>query len=353
MLKPLRPLFAALLFAAPAAAEPATPRLHVEGARVYDDQGRLWAGRGANLHDPRSCWQHVGLDPQAAQGEVLRHVDELVDVWGADFIRLVLESHAVEQDLLHDPVYAAQIRAIVDHIGSKPETYVLISVWVDPSIDPEDGAPTKATHAVLRELVRLFPDAPHVMLGVANEPTRNWDGARDAEIWARMDAAVAAIRDEEDKLGAPRRLVAVQGTRAWGRRLNYYIERPIEAGGGVGVLYETHVYDPQSAFERHWIAPSETLPVVIGEFGPVSGDGLEMSLEDAAALMATAEAYGVPYAAWNFHWRCPPNLLVDHGVPNQWDAHVGLSMALEPSEWGRLLKDRLSQPPTRLKRAVP
>ncbi len=55
-----------------------------------------------------------------------------------------------------------------------------------------------------------------------------------------MNSAVAAIREQEATLGMSAHIVAVQGTRDWGRSLAYYVKRPITAGEGVNIVYETH-----------------------------------------------------------------------------------------------------------------
>ena len=82
--------------------------------------------------------------------------------------------------------------------------------------------------------------------------------------------------------------------------------------------------------------PSQTLPVIIGEFGPVTGVA-QMSLEDCGTLMDEAKNRHIPYLAWTFHQRCPPNLLVDH------THNCGTGMTLTPTpDWGELVFGRLS-----------
>jgi endoglucanase len=152
-----------------------------------------------------------------------------------------------------------------------------------------------------------------------------------------MNNAVQAIRDVEAALGTPNHLIAVQGTRGWARELGYYVTHPITAGGGLNVVYETHVYDPQADFPGLFENPAKTLPVIIGEFGPVDWAG--MFLPDTQALMTRAEAIQVPYLAWSFHGRCPPNLLVDNS-----NGGCGIGMTLVPTPWGTQLKNQLAKP---------
>ncbi|HQR30207.1 MAG TPA: cellulase family glycosylhydrolase [Anaeromyxobacteraceae bacterium] len=313
--------------------------LTVVGNRIETPDGLPWRGRGANLHDTRGCGACTYNSPSVA--EVNRRIDELVDNWHANFIRLDLESYAAANGqvnwagILLDAGYLADVQAIVAHAVAKPGVYVLISLWVDPSFTSL-GWPTAATNQQWAKLAEVFRDEPRVLYGIVNEPQANYDGAQDAQVWSAMNAAVQAIRDVETAAGTPHHVITVQGTRSWSRVLDYYLTHPITAGGGVNIAYETHVYDGANQFAARFETPSLTVPVIIGEFGPVSGS---MTESDCATLMASAEAHGVPYLAWTFHMRCPPNLLVDNS-----GGSCGVGMTLAPTSWGTLLKNRLATP---------
>ena len=78
----------------------------------------------------------------------------------------------------------------------------------------------------------------------------------------------------------------------------------------------THTVQSRRAILIHYrsVQPSKKIPVIIGEFGPATIDGtVQMTNDDASALMEVAETNEIPYAAWNFHQRCPPNLIEDTG----------------------------------------
>ncbi len=317
--------------------------LYTAGNHIYRADGTIFRGRGANLHDTRSCWACAWNDPNPE--EVIRRMDTLVDVWGASFIRLALEAYgagSAEQSngarqygtVLEDPEYLEDIRAIVDHAGTKPGVVVLLSLWANPSVN-DLGWPTEQTREQWRLLARTFANSPHVIFGLVNEPQSNFDHALDADVWEAMNQTVQAIREEEARLGAPHHVITVQGTGGWARYLDYYIDHPITAYGGVNIAYEVHVYDPQSEFRDRFITPSQSLPVVIGEFGPASG---YMTLDDCSALMELAEQHEVPYLAWTFHMNCPPNLL------ERTQGGCAIGAPLRPTEWGQLLIDRLSNP---------
>jgi Cellulase (glycosyl hydrolase family 5) len=245
--------------------------LHTSGNRIRRADGTVWHGRGANLQDTRSCNACAYQAPSVA--EVERRIDELVDVWKANFIRLDLESYASSagrvqwQGVLDDPAYLADIGRIVDYIGTKPGVYVILSIWVDPSFSSL-GWPQARTNSALATLAATFASAPYVLFGVSNEPQSNSDGKLDAQVWTAMNAAVAAIRAVEDEVRVPHHIVSVQGTGDWARRLDYYVTHPITADAGDNVAYEVHVYDPATDFAALFETAAQTLPVIIGEFGP-------------------------------------------------------------------------------------
>ncbi len=309
--------------------------LYTQGNKIYSD-GEVWVGRGANIHDTRSCdacsWNAPDVE------EVKRRIDLLVDVWGADFVRLALESYADSggrvhwQGVLDDQDYLDDIVEIVEHIRTKQGVYVMLSLWVDPTFD-SNGWPTDGTRQIWQRLASTFANESHVLFGLVNEPEMNYAGTLDAAVWVTMNATVGIIRETEDSEGSQHHIIAVQGTGGWSRFLGYYVDHPITAHGGDNIAYEVHVYDPASTFNDRFVDPSQSIPVIIGEFGPASG---YMSMDDCQQLIDSAQDLRIPYLAWTFHMRCPPNLLVDYSAGG-----CGVGMSLEPTAWGQLLMDNL------------
>lgn len=319
--------------------------LQVKGNRIRLPDGRPFRGRGANVHDTRSCdacaWQPPDVD------EVLRRIDALTDDWGANFLRLLLESYpddgsaknggygrAHYKNVLEDDAYFRDVMRIIGHVGKKKGVYVLVSLWQDPTFS-KLGWPTAHTARVWKKLASALRDMPFVLFGLVNEPQANEDGKRDAEVWKAMNDTVAAIRSVERP--GRHHIITVQGTREWGRSLDYYMERPITAGGGVNIAYETHVYNRPARFDELVVRPSKKLPVIIGELGPHQDHNVTMYPDDCQKLMDLAEAHDVPWIAWTFHNNCPPNLLVERR------GECGAGLPLEPSPWGRMVKARLAR----------
>lgn len=354
-----------------AASAYATGWLSTSGDHIINPDGSTWIGRGANLQDTRSCGGGTRVggvpinDNAAGVAEVKRRIDVLTDTWKATFIRLTLET---DHDLppgysyTENATYRQNVIDIVNYIGTKPGVYVLVSIWQDPSLVAPyigatyGGSPTAATNVILSQLATDFYASPHVLYGVSNEPENNfYPYLWDVEVWTRMNSAVAAIRAVENAQPGVvnHHIVTVQGTRDWARDLGYYdAAHPITAGGGANVAYETHIYNDPGDFAWSMLsAPGpRTIPVIIGEFGPIGppgpGDGFHNStVADMQTLIDLANHNSIPWLAWTFHQYCPPNLIADapgktwyaNSTPD--DFH---GMPIYPTDFGQLLINNLA-----------
>jgi hypothetical protein len=188
----------------PVSPNPGGEWLHTERNHILTSDGKPFHGRGANIQDTRSCDACSYEAPHVA--EVDRRIDELVDHWKANFLRLTLESYAKAdrrdtwKGALEDPAYLKDLVDIVHHIEQKPGVYVELSVWHDPSLD-SSGWPTDKTRALWEKLAHTFAASPRVLFGVANEPEQNQDGALDAYAWDAMNRTVETIRAAESSRG--------------------------------------------------------------------------------------------------------------------------------------------------------
>jgi hypothetical protein len=320
-----------------------SPWLNTKGNKIYTETGDIFRGRGANIHDTRSCNACTWTPPDVA--EVKRRIDTLVDDWGANFLRLLVESYAEAQGrvnyagVLKDPGYLQDLIEIIRYIGTKKNTYVLVSLWTEPTAD-KNGWPTEKTIPVWRTLAKALIQFPHVMFGVINEPHGNWNGENDQKIWKRMNDVVREIRAVEKEHRSPKHIVAVQGTRRFARHLGYYVDHPIKAGNGENIVYESHSYLRPQEFTENWAGPAEKIPVIIGEFGPADlGAGSKMTVEHTMELIDLAEKMDIPWLAWTFHMRCNPNLIEDNS-----GGSCGKNMKLVPTKWGKKIQKKLSTP---------
>ena len=139
---------------------------------------------------------------------------------------------------------------------------------------------------------------------MTNEPYG--DEAQNPQLEQLYLRAIDAIRAVERRFAAPEHVVVVQAPQMWSRYLDYFIEKPIQRSQ---IAYEVHAYNPQADFEDLIRVPSQTLPILIGEYGPSQYS----SDSDIRALWTLCKSLEVPHIAWTFHHRCPPNLLTDTG----------------------------------------
>ena len=320
--------------------------LVVTGNRITHADGTAFHGRGANLHDERSC-EACSFAPREPDG-INRWADELIDNWHANFIRFLLSSKAApynmyEQqwmNLVDDVVYFQDIQTNVSHMTSKPGVYVLVTLFSDPTIkdnnsefDSEWPSSLGDSNTRYSRLAEAFHNDPHVLFGLTNEPHTTPD--HDAELATHYQSAIDTIRAVEDSHHTPHHIIVVQAPEGWSRDLTYFVAHPLP---GDNIAYEVHPYNPQTDFDSLIVQPSHHLPIIIGEYGPEN-----MTNADIQALWTTAQANQVPYIAWNFHQNCPPNLLQDTASD-----HCGLAAstgyAFPRTPWGDMLHDHLATP---------
>jgi hypothetical protein len=317
--------------------------LTVVGNRIVTSDGKPFHGRGANLHDTRSCNACTYLEADVTGWK--SWADELIDNWHANFIRLDLSAYAATDgyrrqwmSLDVDAQYLADIKTMVTHMTSKPGTYVLVTIFADPSIKENNGDfdsewPTEATMPLYAKLAEALYADPKVLFGLTNEP--HGPPERNPELAARYTKAIDTIRAVEAKHGSPKHIVVVQAPQGWARDLTYFMDHPLP---GENIAYEVHPYNPKADFDQLIVQPSKKLPVIIGEYGPAN-----MNDDDIRALWTTAQANEVPHIGWNFHMRCPPDMLQDT-APD----HCGIALSNQykfpRTPWGDLMHDYLATP---------
>lgn len=322
--------------------------LIVQGNRIVHGDGSPFHGRGANLHDERSC-EACSFAPPDPDG-VDRWADELIDHWHANFIRFDLSAKAAPynefeqqwQNLVEDSTYFDDLVHNVEHMTSKPGVYVLVTLFSDPTMkdnndeyDSEWPSSLGDSNTRYTKLAEAFHANPQVLFGLTNEPHTSSD--HDAELAAVYLDAIAAIRAVEDGHGSPHHVIVAQAPEGWSRDLSYFVANPLP---GDQIAYEVHPYNPASDFDALLVQPSQNLPIIIGEYGPVDGT---MSFDDIAELWNVAQANEIPYIAWAFHQRCPPNLLQDT-ASDGCGLDAGTGYDFPRTEWGDRLFDHLAAP---------
>jgi endoglucanase len=330
--------------------------LTVRGNKITTADGKPLRVRGANLGDTRSCNACTGGAPNP--DGLKRWADELVDNWGATFVRFLLESYQSSEgyrthyrNIVDDPGYYADIQEVVNHITSKPGVYVMVTMFIDSTMNQRDTGPhsewpTEATMGVYRKLAEAFAENPQVLFGLMNEP--HDPPALNSELAGVFNRAITEIRTVEKARRVPQHIIVAQAAQEYARDVSYWITNPLTAEGGTNIAYEIHPYNPKTDFDRLVVQPSQRVPLIIGEFGPFSlGPEFTMDDDDILALMDLAEENDIPYAGWMFHQRCPPSMLKDEGTA-AYDGcgfvGAGTAFTWQPTAWGTLFKNRLAQP---------
>jgi len=299
---------------------------------IYLDGGGstgVWMGRGVNLDDLFLCGYNYGLwmdSPHDGEHALLGLIDAMMASWKPNFVRVSLGMNSYSP-VVHWQAgsdYTTAMTNVIEHLGSYAGVFVLVSLRSDTTmVEPGGGEcgqgddavclPSNATDDVYRALVQSFHDKPYVLFGIANEPGGN--GSSNSDIRARMEHAVSVIRAQEDALGSPHHLIAVQGNQ-WTSQIAFYAADPLSFDN---VVYEYHAYPP--------IASEYTfsnIPVIIGEYGP-SGSDTSFSL----GFFADVEAKQIPNLAWSLspYSNCAPDLVA-----------VTHDASLTTTAWGDVVK---------------
>ena len=299
--------------------------LYVSGAKIYVADGAgggtQWMGRGVNVDDIFLCGYNTGLwmGASAAQDALSTQLSGLMADWKPSFVRVSLGMSSYNQVswLANDADYKTPMTTVINALGAHPNTYVLVTLRSDGSmVETNSGneatyIPQAGTDAVYKALVDTFANAKFVIFGLSNEPgTIAWNSLVPV-----MTGAIEAIRAEEDLLGVPHHLIAVQG-KSWTSDISQYASSPLAYDN---IIYEVHGYPPATSDYTY-----SNIPVFIGEYG---------TLSDSAAFFADVEAKQIPNLAWDFeaYSDCTPDLLqITHNATD-----------LRPTAWGSTVQSYL------------
>ena len=311
--------------------------LYTQGNKVYvsnGGSGAVWIGRGVNIDDLFLCGYNTGLWMDSPSGEqaMVGMIAAMMTEWKPTFVRVSLgmNSYSPVVSWIGSSTYKSAMTNVINAIGAYAGTYVLVTLRSDTTMVNTDGSvcgqgddavclPSNATDDVYRELVTTFGSAPYVLLGIANEP--GGMDATDKDISTRMSHAVGVIRAQEDKLGLPHHIVAVQGNQ-WTSKIGFYNNSPLAYDN---VVYEYHSYPPEATGTYGYT--QSNIPIIIGEYGPTGSD-----VTFADAFFVDIEDQQIPSLAWSLspYSNCAPDLV-----------QVTHSSTLTPNTWGQKVKTYL------------
>jgi hypothetical protein len=200
--------------------------------------------------------------------------------------------------LVQDSGYLADIKNTVTHMTGKSHVYVMVTLFSDPSMkpdnsDPDSEWPTAQTIPVYQALAGALYDDPKVLFALTNEP--HGPDNMDAELAQRYLDSIDAIRAVETQHGVPEHVIVVQAPSQWARYLDYFVQNPIKRSN---VAYEVHSYNPQSDFDHLLTQPHKTLPIIVGEHGPSQYPNLLQDTASDGCGLAASTGYNFPRTAW-------------------------------------------------------
>jgi endoglucanase len=334
----VRPLaFAALGCALSVALRAAPPPLHVEGNRLLDSSGHAPRLRGVNC---------AGLEwATDGDGHTLRTVREAVEVWHANIIRLPLSQDrwvGKGPEQTNDGVdYRILVRQVADYCSAH-DVYLMTDLhWSDAGAWGKNigqhNLPDANSVEFWRYVAKQFKNEPAVLFDLYNEPSHvDWDqwlrGGPMTEIDENTKATLTyqgvgmqALIDAIRATGAKNLIVA--GGINWAYEVEGILpDRVLHDPDGQGILYAVHPYPHAYAglgreTIDQWAARMEkfgaTLPFIVAEFGSIErmwAFPKDWNMSDEKwnrAMLATLDARGWNWIAWDFHPTAWPCLIAD------------------------------------------
>jgi hypothetical protein len=308
--------------------------LYTSGNKIYvadgSGSGTVWMGRGVNIDDLFLCGYNSSLG-STGEATLLAIVQNMMAEWKPTFVRVSLSMNSYTVvSWLQSGTYKSGMTNVINAIGGHAGTYVLVSLRSDTTMVNTDGStcgqgddavclPSNATDDVYRALVSTFASAPYVLFGIANEP--GGQNATDQDLSSRMSHAVSVVRAQEDTLGVPHHLVAVQGN-SWTSKIGFYNSSPLASDN---VVYEYHAYPPEATGTYGYT--QSKIPVIIGEYGPAGSDQTFID-----AFLQDVENKQIPNLAWDLepYSNCAPDLV-----------QVTRTTTLTANTWGQAVKSYL------------
>ncbi|MCK4376136.1 MAG: cellulase family glycosylhydrolase [Candidatus Brocadiae bacterium] len=333
--------------------EGAPPQLRAEGNRLVGPDGTAVRLRGVNIASLE--WQDEGEN-------VLESMAVAIDDWGSNVIRVPLSQ---DRWFGRSPTQSdggARYREIVDAmvVGTAQRgAYIILELhWNNAGVWGENigqhHMPDEGSKLFWQDLGQRYGNHPAVLMGLYNEPHReSWDTWLNGGV-VEEDVRTRRERDPENPIPRVRtriryRAVGLQelydATRAAGATDSIIVIGALDwaydlsgiltghAVEGENILYDSHVYGnkdwkPEFSWENTFLTPSQTVPVLIGEWGGgLRGrDGEE---DDFIPRMVKVlrENEQLHWTAWCFHPQAGPPLL------RNWD--------YEPNETGQIIIDEL------------
>ena len=319
----------------PPAAAPEALQTH--GRWIETADGEKIILRGVNIASLE--WTSMGEN-------MLRSIQEAVDVWRANLLRIPLSQDRWFGKASEQNDEGKGYQRIVDQIVklcNDKKVYVLLELhWNDAGYwgqyIGQHRMPDKNSAIFLQALAKKYANHPAVLFGLYNEPhdvswdvwlnggtvRDNWD--RDGSVHQLEYQAMGhqALYDSVRQAGATENLIVIGGLD-WGYDLTGVLGG--YAINGINIIYDTHCYPWKSRdWDKYFGDIGEVYPVLVGEWG---GSIEEGDQGYGISLANYLRSHLLCWTAWCFHPSAGPTLI------KNWD--------YEPTAFGKLVKAELEK----------
>ena len=310
---------AALFFAL---AGPSSIPLHVSGTKILDPAGKEFRFHGINI---------CSLEWDVNGDHILQSIPVALDKWGANLVRIPLSEDrwfGKAQDSKDDGTgYRALVDSVVGEVADRGKHVLLDLHWSNGGTWGQDisqhALPDTGSLAFWKSCGKRFANNPAVLFDLYNEPieaswdvwrnggmlTENFQGRKLTYQAVGMQTLLDAIRAQGAKN------VVLAGGLGYSSRLDGIITHKLVDKTGQGVIYANHFYpgwESVESWEKRVVTASQTLPILIGEFGadPQSLP-LDYPRRRVAQVLAVLKKHDWNWCAWCMHPGASPCLIAD------------------------------------------
>jgi aryl-phospho-beta-D-glucosidase BglC (GH1 family) len=302
--------------------QPGIKKLHTEGRYIKDEQGNTVILKGINV---------ASLEWRIDGERVIEKINTVIDDWNVKLIRLPVSQYfwlgipdpKKKKKAIGDAkAYKKLIDDIVNICMSKG-VYIIIDLH-------HYIAPTKDSLKFWKEVARIYKNNPAVWFGLLNEPHNvSWDvwlhGGKAVDVRSKppkkpkfepfKTPGIQKLYDTVRRAGAKDNIIVIGGLK-YAYDLSAVIKD--HAVDGYNIVYDTHVYDFKHDWDKHFGKPSESIPVLVGEFGPEVPKREEICKNEKNGtqeeyvhkLIQYMNERELSWTAWCFHAGMKRNLII-------------------------------------------
>lgn len=256
-------------------------KLHVEGAKLCDENGNQVQLRGISTHG-------LAWFPQFVNEASLK---ELKETWEIDVFRLAMYTAEYGGYCTGGDKEALKklVKEGVEYATAN-DLYVIIDWHILSDNNPNTYK--EESKAFFDEMSQLYKDSPNVIFEICNEPN---GGTSWKDVKSYAEEVIKVIRDN----GADN--IIIVGTPNWSQYVDQAAADPITSYENI--MYALHYYaatHKEDLRKKMVNAYNAGLPIFVSEYSicDASGNGA-IDYEQASAWVEEMDRYGISYVAWS------------------------------------------------------